>query len=225
MPYYSLPSRAEIKQYLLKRGVKREKLKDNLDRARNHFFESQEMLSKDDEWREGAGILCLTPYNDNLLMWSHYGDQHKGVCLGFDVALPFDEIFGAGYDVEYSETYPQIPVLRMEELLVDSLNGYKNIDGYDDVVTKQFYTKAECWSYEQEIRFLRPALAHGVGSMPFPAIKLREVILGCNIEESDRIKTMNLVKKNFPHAKILQSKMEEKYYKVKYEEIAEVEKC
>lgn len=61
--------------------------------------------------------------------------------------------------------------------------------------------------------------------MPFPAIKLREVILGCNIEESDRVKTMNLVKKNFPHAKILQSTMEERCYKVKYEEVAEVEKC
>jgi hypothetical protein len=25
------------------------------------------------------GVLCLTPHRDSLLMWSHYGDSHKGI--------------------------------------------------------------------------------------------------------------------------------------------------
>lgn len=28
-------------------------------------------------------ILSLSEINDNILMWSHYANYHKGVCLGF----------------------------------------------------------------------------------------------------------------------------------------------
>lgn len=30
------------------------------------------------------GILSLTTKRDNLLMWSHYSNSHKGYCIGFD---------------------------------------------------------------------------------------------------------------------------------------------
>ncbi len=29
------------------------------------------------------GILCFTEKNDNLLMWSHYANSHKGFVLEF----------------------------------------------------------------------------------------------------------------------------------------------
>ena len=33
------------------------------------------------------GICCLTTKNDDILMWSHYANKHKGLCLSFD---PYD---------------------------------------------------------------------------------------------------------------------------------------
>ncbi len=30
------------------------------------------------------GILCLSEKNDDILMWSHYGNKHSGICLEFD---------------------------------------------------------------------------------------------------------------------------------------------
>ena len=30
------------------------------------------------------GITCFTKKNDNILMWSHYADSHRGICMGFD---------------------------------------------------------------------------------------------------------------------------------------------
>lgn len=36
------------------------------------------------------GIVCLTPHPDNMLMWSHYGDQHRSVCVGFDTQILLD---------------------------------------------------------------------------------------------------------------------------------------
>ena len=30
------------------------------------------------------GVACFTPHADSMLMWSHYGDQHRSVCVGID---------------------------------------------------------------------------------------------------------------------------------------------
>lgn len=35
--------------------------------------------------RYGRGILCLGTDYANPLLWSHYGDQHKGLCIGYSV--------------------------------------------------------------------------------------------------------------------------------------------
>src|ERR1035441_3016297 len=32
------------------------------------------------------GLLCFSEEWNNILLWSHYADQHRGVCLGFDVS-------------------------------------------------------------------------------------------------------------------------------------------
>jgi len=34
---------------------------------------------------EKYGVLCFSRSWNNVLMWSHYADRHKGICLGFDV--------------------------------------------------------------------------------------------------------------------------------------------
>jgi hypothetical protein len=44
---------------------------------------------------DGLGLCCFSRSIDNYLLWSHYADSHKGVCLGFD----FARYFIKGYDV------------------------------------------------------------------------------------------------------------------------------
>ena len=34
-----------------------------------------------------VGLICLCIDPDNPVMWSHYGDRHSGMVLGFDCAL------------------------------------------------------------------------------------------------------------------------------------------
>lgn len=59
------------------------------------------------------GVLSLTRNPLNALMWSHYGDDHRGVVLGFDVDLSklneIDEcVIPARFgDVIYSSTIPR----------------------------------------------------------------------------------------------------------------------
>lgn len=35
--------------------------------------------------RYGKGICCFSSVYDNPLLWSHYGDQHKGLCIGYNL--------------------------------------------------------------------------------------------------------------------------------------------
>ncbi len=37
------------------------------------------------------GVICLCQSWEYPIMWSHYGDKHRGVCLGFDIAPPHGE--------------------------------------------------------------------------------------------------------------------------------------
>ena len=46
-------------------------------------------------WKETIekkwGVLCFSRSWHNPVLWSHYSDKHRGICLGFDVADSFLE--------------------------------------------------------------------------------------------------------------------------------------
>jgi hypothetical protein len=81
------------------------------------------------ELSKSNGLLCFSRNWTNPLLWGHYADKHKGVCLGFDV--PDDNL----KEVEYvSERFP-IPAV------------------IDDLFMKKLLsTKFEHWQYEEEYR-------------------------------------------------------------------------
>ena len=42
------------------------------------------------ENRYGRGVCCLSEKHDDVLMWSHYSNGHKGFCLKFETSYePF----------------------------------------------------------------------------------------------------------------------------------------
>lgn len=103
-----------------------------------------------------VGILSFSATRDHLLMWSHYADWHRGICLGFDVDVG-SSFFQRARAVLYRNAYP---------------SGIEGI-GHRLVKSTQ-------WSHEAEWRILEP---HAGGQLrPFPAETLAEVVLGCSIE-------------------------------------------
>jgi hypothetical protein len=74
------------------------------------------------------GVLCFSKNWHNPLLWSHYGDRHRGIALGFDIHPTIIK------DVRYVRrrptfSKPDIPTLHL-----------------------LLYTKHEDWRYEQECR-------------------------------------------------------------------------
>ena len=60
-----------------------------------------------------AGIVCFSKERDDILMWAHYADKHKGICFeydGSDNCLFFGEAQPVGYD-----NYTQIPLGKDKE--------------------------------------------------------------------------------------------------------------
>lgn len=48
-------------------------------------IKTDEIINKNRFFADIYRIFCLTPYYDNLLMWSHYCNSHRGICVGIKV--------------------------------------------------------------------------------------------------------------------------------------------
>lgn len=87
-----------------------------------------------------AGVFCLSRYDNNILMWSHYADGHKGFCIEFERNSDPDNDLG-NYDMT-----SQVKYIRSDYEKVTILNKNSS-DMY-------FYTKAKNWKYEGEWRLI-----------------------------------------------------------------------
>jgi hypothetical protein len=114
-------------------------------------------------------VCSLAAEPDNLLMWSHYADSHRGVCLRFRPT----KSDGLGF-------FPLPVVYANERPLVDLLEGRDN-----EWAEKIMLTKADCWAYEREFRLL-DASASGGGFHKFRHGILDAVFLGALIGEENR---------------------------------------
>ncbi|MBL0883576.1 MAG: DUF2971 domain-containing protein [Chitinophagaceae bacterium] len=117
-----------------------------------------------------TGILCLSKKNDDILMWSHYSDCHRGIVLGFDLSQDLD-FFAPVISIKYEKEYPVYNYLRDK-------------NKFADILIRQ---KSDHWSYEQEYRVVK---MNQTGAVKFKKETLKEVIFGCKCknEEIERIK-------------------------------------
>lgn len=84
------------------------------------------------------GLLCFSTKWSNPVMWSHYADKHKGLCLGFDVS-----------DVSVG------PVTYSGKRLAIDLEKLKTPRKLSAAyVTRIMFTKYRHWKYENEYRGL-----------------------------------------------------------------------
>jgi len=140
--------RIEAKQYGFCSVVK----KKQYIRARKRDFENYYQCYTDEKWLFEQtqsvalydslvqGYLSVSSNNKNVLMWSHYAQNHEGYVIGFN---PQHEFFKYGVmKVIYGENRPFLDPTQPEQ---------------DASV---FYTKSIDWKYEEEYRksmpFVRP---------------------------------------------------------------------
>jgi Protein of unknown function (DUF2971) len=128
--------------------------------AREHIKVVVRVLS------EGHGVLCFSESWQSTLMWAHYGDKHKGMCLGFEI-----------------EDGPHLTKINyVSTRLPSQIDFSKPLGGVDEaMLTKCLNIKHSGWKYEKEhrLRVSLNDLRDGVYYHPFnSAMELREVIIG-----------------------------------------------
>ena len=118
--------------------------------------------------RYDKGIVSLAERADCPLMWSHYGDEHRGICVGYSVP---DDVAGNVRRVEYGGGR-RVEVSEVAAMLDGGQGAHREVD--DAVLLR----KAESWRYEQEWRLIGPRGSQGSN------LELEEVAFGMRCEES-----------------------------------------
>jgi len=126
--------------------------------------------------RDHAGVFCLTAVHDHILMWSHYADGHKGLCLEFREAPAHAAFFAQAFEVHYQATYPVV-------------NYYTAREG--ERLRPCLLTKSCRWGYEKEYRMIN---LEGPGEKPIDPGVLTGVILAAMIAPDNRRRVMNWVR-------------------------------
>lgn len=123
------------------------------------------------------GLICLSKDCDNILMWGHYANRHKGIVLGFEVN---DSLCNK---VNYKHTLINMPKKSPH----DSIN--------DLMVTKSHH-----WEYEKEVRVFQELSGtecikeKGIYFRKFNEdLILKEVIFGLNCSAANRKKTLTII--------------------------------
>ena len=124
-------------------------------------------------------FLCLSKNWNHPLMWSHYAQNHKGMCLCLEAD---NEILSK--------------VSYISQRIKRSLEEIQNLVENEDPIFLDYVTlyKAKVWSYEREYRIISPRVnADPVNLLYFrpfdEKLKLTKVLLGPKSEVSiDRVK-------------------------------------
>lgn len=147
----------EFNQFIASITPKFNELRDGI------LNESKSMLADWDKLLSNFRILSLTTKPDNILMWSHYAKDHKGVVLGFKVNSSLGEAGKVNYD-EGNLLLGRFLESMSKVLIRDVINDGGSNTLTDvaasktiDVLFKYFFLKKEEWSYENEYRIVMPA--------------------------------------------------------------------
>jgi len=138
-------------------------------------------------------------------MWSHYAENHRGICLEFNV---FNAVFMTAVEVTYRSQYPiWTPYNTTEENAVEMV-----------------LTKAADWCYEKEFRIIarsevdngHPLRLHGQ-RIRLPENALVSVVVGC---ESDHQAINRIVDQHVPGLPVRRIKRVPNHYKLTIEDPA-----
>jgi hypothetical protein len=105
------------------------------------------------------GVLSLATTSTCPLMWSHYADEHRGICIAFASEENSCESVAP---VNYASSR----YIRLSEIFEWKVNHSDT--AREKVLNQYFFAKAPNWSYENEWRDISPD--NGSRSSPFKEI-------------------------------------------------------
>jgi len=170
--------RSQLKNYLYIRDMIRKQHPSKSKKEQDKLIKKAKLMIQDKTYQEHVytefiktiGVYSLSQINNDILMWSHYSNKHKGLCIEFDASQEVI-LFGQALKVNYSEKYPIVNTFDI---------------GNPKEFRKALLTKSNHWSYEQEWRILKLKNDGGFRKYYFPPELLTGIIMGALISPEYR---------------------------------------
>lgn len=203
----------ELKRFVEEENVGRTKLEitKKLKEYKENPLELQRRFNKPFvHVQNNNGICCFAHAKNkrNMLMWAHYANANKGVCLGFSDTLKLFSSDGLVNGIlNGNATSPEI---------VNYIQNYPirnpfdpNRHRFQDLLK----TKFSIWEYECEYRAITPKK----GLYSFEKSLLKEVIFGYKMEEANRKRIIEIISQNsdLSHIKLFEVKLSRSRFRLR----------
>jgi len=163
---------------------------------------------------KSIGVLCLTKNSDNLLMWAHYANSHRGFVVELDSENSFfkqdlddKNLMGKLKKVIYNNERPS--------------ESFENMN-----IENAYLTKSEEWKYEEEYRmfasFKRASEVknNNIHLYKFTPDVIMSVYCGVSMSEKNKEKIKKIVAhEHLQHINLFQSEISEQHFKLEFNSI------
>lgn len=119
---------------------RREFLARNVDTVRPNSQADVDRIAQG--WRRSVdrlGMVSLSGKPNSPLLWSHYADKHRGICLKFKTDVPEAPFFSDARRIRYR--------LNLPDFDIDSVDR-------EEQIASLLLTKGSAWRYEAEWRLI-----------------------------------------------------------------------
>ena len=156
--------------------------------------------------RDSIYVACLSAVYDSILMWSYYGQDHKGVCIEFEI----EEDPRMLSKVEYCAERPTVQMEKLMKDLCGKIFAQKSSSEINEdpvllpLVVQPYISKAKEWEHEQEYRLIFPEqildelnikkkmCSDGKERYMYD-VKITKVFLGAAMPKEHKLELLNII--------------------------------
>lgn len=179
---------------------------EEINRAVEDLYDYQKELYR---------VICFTKKYNNLILWSHYSNNHSGILIKFDT----DKIEVNGRDklsrylfgIDYKDEMIEIPDNFLELSEEEQL----------EIINKNTFRKYKDWAYEDECRAI-VNFDHEENKryIELNPDSILEVILGLHCDLDTELSVKDILKRDeYSHVKFQRAALHNNKYMMKYVEI------
>ena len=164
-----------------------------------------------------ALLKCFTEDPRNNLMWAHYADSYKGICVEYDIRRASEEVKKMLCPVVYRKKPEHF--ISVDEILSGKERGDKD---YLRDSKGIFSEKPLCWKYEKEWRICNMNYDERISEKNIGFPYITKIFLGPRIEPEDKKKVLAAVKAHNEKSKdsivVYTTKLRENTYDIEFRE-------
>lgn len=218
------------KDYIIKRNIsylkyakpelnRQERRRLAREQEKNKLYKDPEHLASFNKFQKeynanNFGICSLSEQSENIVMWSHYSNSHKGICVGLDskqLLDSFESIYEKEghllniYKVNYNKEYPSLHIMDFEE------------KDTEEQIIKPLIIKSDYWKYEKEYRIISTTGTNI--AIRFSDNIIKEILLGVKISKDIKDKITEILKNKKSNTKLFQAKKSDNKFGIDFQEL------